>query len=127
MTVPTGDGPDDYSLYKLLPRGKRFDYFTSCLPEPQRGESVYMPLGSTAPVVPNSENPMPTFTVHNDTDAVGNLHTYSASGSPYNQVHWNGRPGNTNGNLMWTDKGNTGLLVDLSQSASTTVQAFRNL
>ena len=69
-------------------------------------------IANTSAVVPNSKNPMPTFTVHNDLSAVGNLHTFSVSGSPFNQVHWNGRQGNNNGNLMWTDKGNTGLLSD---------------
>lgn len=69
-------------------------------------------IADTSAVVPNTTNPMPQFTVHNDTGAVGNLHTFSVSGSPFNQVHWNGRQGNNNGNLMWTDKGNTGLLSD---------------
>lgn len=67
-------------------------------------------IADTSAVVPNSKNPMPTFTVHNDLSAVGNLHTFSVSGHPFNQVHWNGRQGNNNGNLLWTTKGNTGLL-----------------
>lgn len=48
VTVPLGDGPDDASLYKLLPRGKRHDYFTSCLPWPQKGPGVDMPIGGQA-------------------------------------------------------------------------------
>ena len=44
------DGPDDMTDYELFKRGKRFDYFTSCLPEPQEGEPVSIPLGTTAPV-----------------------------------------------------------------------------
>ena len=35
----------------LLTRGKRHDYFTSCLPWPQKGPSIALPLGSKAPVV----------------------------------------------------------------------------
>lgn len=69
-------------------------------------------IADTSAVVPNTTNPMPQFTVHNDLGAVGNLHTFSVGGSPYNQVHWNGRQGNNNGNLLWTTKGNTGLLGD---------------
>ena len=49
---PMGDGPDNQSLFSLVVRGKRHDYFTSCLPWPQKGGSVSIPLGSAAPVVP---------------------------------------------------------------------------
>ena len=34
VNVDTGDGPDVNSTYVLLSRGKRHDYFTSCLPWP---------------------------------------------------------------------------------------------
>lgn len=48
--VPTGDGPDNNNLYALLRRGKRHDYFTSALPWPQKGSSVTLPLGTSAPI-----------------------------------------------------------------------------
>ncbi len=34
-----------------MPRGKRFDYFTSSIPSPQRGTAVSLPLGSIANVI----------------------------------------------------------------------------
>ena len=51
VPVNKGDGPDNLSDYKLLKRGKRHDYFTSCLPWPQKGPGVELPLGDTAAVL----------------------------------------------------------------------------
>lgn len=56
VPVPKGDGPDDPNDFKLLRRGKRHDYFTSCLPWPQKGPGVEIPLGTTADL--NANGPM---------------------------------------------------------------------
>lgn len=50
VTVDKDDGPDNINDYALLKRGKRHDYFTSCLPWPQKGDAVSLPLGTSAPV-----------------------------------------------------------------------------
>ncbi|AXH75893.1 MAG: major capsid protein [Microviridae sp.] len=50
VVVDKGDGPDTVTNYTLLRRGKRHDYFTSCLPWPQKGASVSLPLGTSAPI-----------------------------------------------------------------------------
>ena len=49
-TDPAGE-KDTLSTYKILKKGKPLDYFTSCLPYPQAGESVMIPLTGNAPVI----------------------------------------------------------------------------
>lgn len=56
VAVNIGDGPDNASDYVLLRRGKRHDYFTSCLPWPQKGPGVELPLGTSAPVFTGNDN-----------------------------------------------------------------------
>ena len=52
LTVKTDQLPDKLSdnLYTIQRRGKRHDYFTSCLPTPQKGQPVDIALGSTVDV-----------------------------------------------------------------------------
>ena len=50
VTVDKDDGPDTFTDYVLLRRNKRFDYFTSSLPNPQAGDAVDLPLGTSAAV-----------------------------------------------------------------------------
>lgn len=51
ITQDTGDGPDTWGNYGLQRITKRFDYFTSCLVNPQRGATaVSLPLGTSATV-----------------------------------------------------------------------------
>ncbi len=51
LNYDTNDGPDTRSEHEYdeppQKRGKRFDYFTSCLPSPQRGTAVAFPIGTS--------------------------------------------------------------------------------
>ena len=56
VTVNKDNGDDPLSDYQLLKRGKRHDYFTSCLPWPQKGPDVTLPLGTSTPIVTGKQS-----------------------------------------------------------------------
>lgn len=47
---PASDGPDASTNYTIITRGKKHDYFTSCLPFVQKGTAVSIPLTGNATV-----------------------------------------------------------------------------
>jgi len=51
VTVKKDDTADPITNYELLRRGKRHDYFTSCLPSPQKSDAITIPIGGQAPLV----------------------------------------------------------------------------
>lgn len=50
VTIATGDGPDGFANYGVYRRAKSQDYFTSCLPWPQKFAVPSIPLTGSAPV-----------------------------------------------------------------------------
>lgn len=110
----TGDGPDPAADYTLLRRGKRHDYFTSSLPWPQKGESVSIPLGTTAPVI---GDPAGANTPQFNASGVGPNPLYVAGTT---QVQWG--PGTPTGSLTWADPN---LIADLSTATAATINQLR--
>ena len=127
VPVPTDDGPDNYSDFTLLRRGKRHDYFTSALPWPQKGDPVSIPLGTTAPVVSNGQ-PFYVHTGYAATQVVKNTDWGNAFrpgddsfGSLINNqaIAFGAGPSYPNGDTL------TGLVADLSDATAATINALR--
>jgi len=107
VAVVTTDGPDNGTQQVILRRGKRHDYFTSSLPFPQKGDSVDLPLGTSAPV----------FSDGSVTETIG---LNNSAGTPA----FNLNPG-TNDNTLISATPDNVMMADLSNATAATINQLR--
>ena len=77
VTVNKDNGPESFTNFTLLRRGKRKDYFTSCLPWPQKGNAATLPLGTAAQIkfTPSGVSTSTTGAINSATGALWGLTT----------------------------------------------------
>ncbi|AXH74927.1 MAG: major capsid protein [Microviridae sp.] len=117
LTIQTGDS-DNQSYYALQRRGKRHDYFTSCLPWPQKGPATEIPLGGTIPIYPSSETATPVFK-----SATPGLHQLQEEPVGGNVTITNPASGGSGANLLQWDQ--SGLVGVLSEATTVTINRLR--
>ena len=114
LATDKAEDKDTLATYKILKKGKPLDYFTSCLPYPQSGDPVMIPLIGNAPVKNSGTQTVLNATVNGQLKS-GIL---GASGLNDGAVIFDGT-----GNISDYD---VGLYADMSKVTGITIEQLRN-
>lgn len=116
----TGDGPESPANYRLRRRGKRKNYISSCLPWPQKGPGVDLPLGTTAPIQGIGVIQGQTLPVTNTavTETGGGAATYVNAAISANIANFMAFEGENSG-------GDPAIYADLSNATASTINDLR--
>lgn len=114
-TINTGCG--------LLPVQKFHDYFTSALPEPQKGNAISTPLGTTAPV--NITAGPGYFALQDSEGHWGELNKSQVSVGVYGARYMNGTESEIINNTPLKYYGGLDATADLTQATAATINALR--
>ena len=117
IQVPTGDGPDDPALYSILKRRKRPDYFTSCLPFPQKGDPVTVPISGILDVVPTGVDAVPVF---KQVGGGNNITLGAANGD--DNAFWSPQPDDPTAPAAWE---RSELVADLTDAVGVNINEMR--
>jgi len=119
VALSVASGADSTTSTALLNAAWEKDYFTSAREWEQKGPSITIPLGTTAPVVGAGSDPIPTFSGISGANPNPSSNTYTAASASVTRTA--GASGTT-AQMRWADPQ---LEADLTNASAVTINVLR--